>query len=320
MMNEFIPLPSTLFTRLRFLLEYSTVAIIIFLSFDNGMVTVTSAFQSSQDSLRLRHWSSPDSFFMTSLSSSCSSDTGGLSELELLQRSLYQKEFDNLRHKSTWLDSMKQLPFDCTGCGNCCKTTGNVYMSPEEVSSAASYKNMTTSEFIDLFADYRIETTSTSTSSSKALAAGGGEVPWILLQNREPPKNNTEGQPAACVFLDRDTNQCGIYSVRPIQCSTYPFWSNVLESEQNWNDEVRRKDGNERTTRSDQHLPTWTPDGGGCEGMKIIDEIHIDIDVEAAADESEGVPVNRVLQQLSLYKRADRRLPRSYNKIRLQND
>jgi Fe-S-cluster containining protein len=261
---------------------------------------------------------------------------GELSELELLQRSLYQKEFDNLRHKSTWLDSMKQLPFDCTGCGNCCKTTGNVYMSPEEVSSAASYKNMTTSEFIDLYADYRLETTSASTIASKALAAGGGEVPWILLQNREPPAkkkhDHVEGQqqqqPAACVFLDRETNQCGIYSVRPIQCSTYPFWSNILESEQNWNDEVRRKDGNNEkatTVSSDQqHLPAWTPDGGGCEGMKKLHAIDIkvdnDVDVEATADESEGVPVNRALQQLSLYKRADRRLPRSYNKIRLQQN
>ena len=342
-MNEFIPLPSTLFTRLRVLLECITVTIILFLSFDNGVMTVTSAFQSSPNSLRhsLRHSllykSPPDSFFfISSLSLSCSSsDTGELSELELLQRSLYQKEFDNLRHKSTWLDSMKQLPFDCTGCGNCCKTTGNVYMSPEEVSSAASYKNMTTSKFIDLYADYRLETTSASTSSrvSKALAAGGGEVPWILLQNRKPAskkKNDrAEGQqqqPAACVFLDRETNQCGIYSVRPIQCSTYPFWSNILESEQNWNDEVRRKDGNnERTTTfssDQQHLPTWTPDGGGCEGMRILHDIDVDndVDVEAAADESEGVPVTRALQQLSLYKRADRRLPRTYNKIRLQND
>jgi hypothetical protein len=243
--------------------------------------------------------------------SSCSSSEE-LSELELLQRSLYQKEFDNLKHKSTWLDALKMLPFDCTGCGNCCKTTGNVYMSPEEVSSAASYKNMTTSEFIDLYADCTLETT----SASKAISAGDGEVPWILLQNREP--KNAEG-PAACVFLDRETNQCGIYSVRPIQCSTYPFWTNILESEQNWNAEVRRQDGVDanNSERNYPNLPAWTPGGGGCEGMKILEGIN---NVEDTAAKSEGVPVDTALQQLSLYKRADRRLPRSYNKIRIRKD
>jgi len=300
-MKEFMPFPSTLFTHLHFLLSY-VATIIIFLSFDDGVTT--SAFQLSP---RNFHDWSPFSFL---ISLSSSSSAGEISELELLQRSLYKNEFDNLRHKSTWLDSMKQLPFDCTGCGNCCKTTGNVYMSPEEVSSAASYKNITTAEFIDLYAGYKLETTSTS----KAIAAGDGEVPWILLQNRDP--KSTEG-PAACVFLDRESNQCGIYSVRPIQCSTYPFWSNILESEQNWNDEVRRKDSvdadNERT-RPD--LPVWTPDGGGCEGMKILDGV----DVDATTAESEGVPMVRAVQQLSLYKRADRRLPRSYNKMRLRND
>lgn len=302
-MKKVLPFPMTSFKRPCFLpaIAYITT-ITIFLSFNNW--AMASAFRSFPNNFRNL---SSDSFLV--LLSSTSSD-GGFSELELLQRSLYQKEFDNLRHKSTWLDSMKQLPFDCTGCGNCCKTTGNVYMSPQEVSSAAYYTNMTTSKFIDMYADYELETT----GSSKAIAAGDGDVPWILLQNRAP--RHTEGV-AACVFLDRETNQCGIYSARPIQCSTYPFWSNILESEQNWNDEVRRKDNVDAgTERIHANLPVWTPDGGGCEGMKMLDGI----DVEAAAAESEGVPVDKALQQLSLYKRADRRLPRTYNKVRLQND
>lgn len=103
--------------------------------------------------------------------------------------------------------------------------------------------------------------------------------------------------------------------MRPIQCSTYPFWSNILESEQNWNDEVRRKDsvdGEDEPHNAD--LPAWTPEGGGCEGMKILN------DLETEGDDSAGVPVDTALEQLSLYKRADRRLPRSYNKISLRSD
>ena len=282
----------------RFPVSY-VATICIFLSLYD--LTRIDSFQSSYKVLKHR-----------SLHSLPMSSEVELSELELLQRSLYQKEFDNLRHKSTWLDSIKQLPFDCTGCGNCCKTTGNVYMSPEEVIAAASYKNMTTEHFIDQYADFKLETTETKAAS--AISAGGGDVPWILLKNRAP--ENGEG-PAACVFLDRETNQCGIYSVRPIQCSTYPFWSNILESEQNWNDEVRRKDnvdGEDEVHNAD--LPAWTPEGGGCEGMKILNGM----ETEADGDDAAGVPVDTALEQLSLYKRADRRLPRSYNKISLRND
>ena len=189
-------------TKFRFPVSF-IATICMFLSLND--LTRSGAFQSSQS--RLPH---------RSLHSLRMSSEVELSELELLQRSLYQKEFDNLRHRSTWLDSMKQLPFDCTGCGNCCKTTGNVYMSPEEVIAAAAFKNMTTENFIDTYADYKLETA--QSQAAGAVAAGGGDVPWVLLQNRAP--ENDEG-PAACVFLDRETNQCGIYSVRPIQCSQH---------------------------------------------------------------------------------------------------
>jgi hypothetical protein len=40
-----------------------------------------------------------------------------------------------------------------------------------------------------------------------------------------------------CIFLDRDDQGkalCGIYSVRPKQCRTWPFWSENLTSEKEW--------------------------------------------------------------------------------------
>jgi Fe-S-cluster containining protein len=39
-----------------------------------------------------------------------------------------------------------------------------------------------------------------------------------------------------CVFWDQG---CTIYSVRPRQCRTYPFWTENLESPQTW-EEVKR--------------------------------------------------------------------------------
>ena len=57
--------------------------------------------------------------------------------------------------------------------------------------------------------------------------------------------------------------QCSIYDVRPVQCSTYPFWPSLLASKEDWEDEkvvpddVALKD-NERY---------WSTDLGGCEGI-----------------------------------------------------
>ena len=282
-------------TRLRRVLAWSTAATVLCLFGPPGSLQAAGAFRPCGILSRRRPQES---------ARSASPESGdGLSEFELLQRSLYRTEFESLKHESTWLDSFRQLPFECTGCGNCCKTTGNVYMSPQEVASAAVYKNMTASEFVASYASYRLETT--GEGRTRSFSAGDGDVPWVLLENRE-----AEGGPPACVFLDRETNQCGIYSVRPVQCSTYPFWSKILESEGTWNDEVRRPDGAGPGGAGDP--PHWTPDDGGCEGMQPIGG--------SSGSRSQGVPVDEALEQLSLYQRADRRLPRNHKRIPLRKD
>jgi Fe-S-cluster containining protein len=37
-----------------------------------------------------------------------------------------------------------------------------------------------------------------------------------------------------CVFLHGETRGCTIYSVRPRQCRTWPFWDSNIKSEQSW--------------------------------------------------------------------------------------
>ncbi len=41
-----------------------------------------------------------------------------------------------------------------------------------------------------------------------------------------------------CVFLDRDTSPgvalCKLYTARPAQCRTWPFWPELLESPEAW--------------------------------------------------------------------------------------
>ena len=41
-----------------------------------------------------------------------------------------------------------------------------------------------------------------------------------------------DGEKEHCVFLE--DHKCNIYDVRPIQCRTYPFWSENLKSKSRW--------------------------------------------------------------------------------------
>lgn len=46
-----------------------------------------------------------------------------------------------------------------------------------------------------------------------------------------------------CVFLDSTTRKCRIYSVRPRQCRTFPFWPALLENHELWKDYSKRCPG-----------------------------------------------------------------------------
>ena len=185
------------------------------------------------------------------------------------------------------------FPFDCTACGKCCQTQGTVYLSPPEVQAAATYLNLSYAEFVKQYASHTLTPpTSPSVDHQDAsfLERSSSEhwKPWIRLQEQQSdPRNNEmrgsrldslESTPSAdsspssaCIFLDRSTNQCRIYEARPIQCRTYPFWTPIMASVATWNAECRRPDDSimEETNNHD-NLPLWTPQDGGCEGMRRI--------------------------------------------------
>jgi Fe-S-cluster containining protein len=220
---------------------------------------------------------------VSEIQSSCilhqSSKSTGSTAPNPLQEALFRSEIDSAR-KGTWLDSVSSLPFECTSCGKCCRTIGTVYMDPDEISAAAKYMNQTTADFIK------------SCASSETMGMDDSELPWITVKNKETEKG------PACHFLDAETNQCTIYPVRPIQCSTYPFWNDVMTSEYRWNNEARRADDD-----VDSSLAPWTAEGGGCEGLKTLD-------YDGSRPDEVGVPIEEAMEQLILYERNDRRLPR----------
>ena len=98
------------------------------------------------------------------------------------------------------------LQFRCTGCGKCCTGgPGAVWISEDEIQQMANHLELTTGEFRLMYTR--------------------------LIGTRLSLREYANGD---CVFFDGKTRGCTIYSVRPTQCQTWPFWSSNLSSEQMW--------------------------------------------------------------------------------------
>ena len=80
---------------------------------------------------------------------------------------------------------------DCMSCANCCKTMSPTYNS-KDIKRISAHLNMTVQQFKDKWL-------------TKERITGD----WL---NKTTP----------CQFLDLDTNMCGIYEVRPVDCAGFP--------------------------------------------------------------------------------------------------
>ena len=108
------------------------------------------------------------------------------------------------------------LHFSCTGCGSCCATAGDYYV----------FLTSAEAERIRLHL---------------GLSAGWFRRRYLdRLDDGELVLGGSTGE--ACIFLGED-RRCRIYPVRPLQCSTYPFWPELVTSGQAWRRERRRCEG-----------------------------------------------------------------------------
>lgn len=106
------------------------------------------------------------------------------------------------------------LRFACTECGQCCTgAPGYIWVSDEEISTIAKHVELSIEEF-----------------SQRYLRKVNGR--FSLL---EKPKSYD------CTFLDG--KKCRIYSVRPKQCRTFPWWPDHLESPKAWKEAARYCEG-----------------------------------------------------------------------------
>jgi len=102
------------------------------------------------------------------------------------------------------------LYFGCQRCSFCCgHSPGFVYLSLRDLKALTNHLKMTVTQFVSVYcrwADYYY-----------------GEQ---VLALRE--KKNYD-----CILWNQG---CSCYEARPIQCSTYPFWSWMIADKETWED------------------------------------------------------------------------------------
>ncbi|MCR9144482.1 MAG: YkgJ family cysteine cluster protein [bacterium] len=101
--------------------------------------------------------------------------------------------------------------FKCTACGNCCKGPGSVYFTPADLKAIEKHLKLRTA------------------SERQALRE--------RLVQREENGYAVHRTGGACALLD-DDNRCSVYPVRPLQCSTFPFWPSTFASRQDLEDVI----------------------------------------------------------------------------------
>ncbi len=97
------------------------------------------------------------------------------------------------------------LAFSCTRCGACCTgAPGYVWVTPEEIEALARFRGEPVEQF-----------------SSKFVRQVG--VHYSLV---ERPGGD-------CIFWDAREG-CTVYPARPVQCQTWPFWPENVETPSDW--------------------------------------------------------------------------------------
>ena len=103
------------------------------------------------------------------------------------------------------------LKFSCQQCNYCCSVEpGYVFLSERDINVLSAALSLEKQAFVSEYC--------------RTVKVGAMEL--ISLK---------ENEHYDCIFLtDRG---CSVYEARPVQCTTYPFWPDILESNENWNKE-----------------------------------------------------------------------------------
>ena len=96
------------------------------------------------------------------------------------------------------------LRFECTQCGSCCGGfPGFVWVSDEEAEALARHLGVSREEFLTGYC---------RRSGGRRTLREVGDYDCIMLED----------------------GKCGVYDARPVQCRTFPFWDEKLDSRRSW--------------------------------------------------------------------------------------
>jgi len=98
------------------------------------------------------------------------------------------------------------LRFTCSQCGDCCTgAPGHVWVNNEEIAALAALVGTDLEQFEEQYVR--------RVGARKSL--------------KEFPSGD-------CVFFNNETRGCSVYSARPRQCRTWPFWDSNLKTSEDW--------------------------------------------------------------------------------------
>ena len=111
------------------------------------------------------------------------------------------------------------LRFECTGCGRCCIGGGeyHVFLTDDAAETIRQHLQLSRAWFRRRYLRHLPD---------------GDQVAAM-------------GKDGRCIFLGKD-NGCKVYDARPVQCRTYPFWPEVVNSRTSWTREAKRCEGIDR--------------------------------------------------------------------------
>ncbi len=103
------------------------------------------------------------------------------------------------------------LHFECNRCSDCCRLSpGVVYLSMEDLTNLSACFKISNEEFVKKYCR------------------------WVMYYDGKEVLSLQETKAYDCILWSKDG--CTAYGYRPVQCSTYPFWSWMLASKRDWDD------------------------------------------------------------------------------------
>jgi Fe-S-cluster containining protein len=111
------------------------------------------------------------------------------------------------------------LSFECQKCGGCCGGfPGYVWLTDEEIGTIAAHFGMGREAFLKQYTRHEM-----------------GRHTFREVSNYD------------CIMLKG--GRCGIYDIRPVQCRTFPFWDENLDSRHDWDHAAEHCPGMNRGAR-----------------------------------------------------------------------